>query len=105
MACGLPVITSRFNGAAELMTEGIEGYVLDDPSNCHELVECLRCVINSQHRPAMAQAARQLAELHPLDANFESIFELYEDVLERKERAWTRKGERRHWETTVRRAA
>ena len=36
-ASGLPVITTRFNGAAELMTPGAHGWVLDDPGDIREL--------------------------------------------------------------------
>jgi len=86
MASGLPVVTSRFNGVSELMTPGIEGYVLRDPADHRELVEYLRQLMDARHREAMARAARNVAEMHPLDANFESIFKLYEYVVERKEK-------------------
>ena len=33
MACGLPTITSRYNGAAELIRHGEDGFVLQDPGN------------------------------------------------------------------------
>jgi len=85
MASGLPVVTSRFNGAAELMNPGIEGHVLQDPADYGELVQCLRCLMDVTQRETMARAARHVAELHPLDANFERIFQLYEQVVELKE--------------------
>src|SRR5690606_10912827 len=33
LACGLPVITSQFNGAGELISPGIEGSILYDPAD------------------------------------------------------------------------
>ena len=41
MACGLPVITSRYNGASELMHPPHEGYVVDDPHDHERLAACL----------------------------------------------------------------
>ena len=31
LAMGVPVISTRFNGACEIMTDGVHGFVLDDP--------------------------------------------------------------------------
>jgi UDP-glucose:(heptosyl)LPS alpha-1,3-glucosyltransferase len=104
MASGLPVITSRFNGVSELMTQGIEGHVLQDPSDCHEFVRCLRHLMDSHARQAMARAARRLAELHPLDANFEQIVQLYEEVVERKEGGAMQSEKNLSWQQQLARA-
>jgi UDP-glucose:(heptosyl)LPS alpha-1,3-glucosyltransferase len=104
MASGLPVITSRFNGVSELMTQGIEGHVLQDPSDCHELVRWLRHLMDSHARQAMARAARRLAELHPLDANFEQIVNLYEEVCERKVGGAMQSEKNRSWQPQLSRA-
>src|SRR6185503_7061837 len=37
MACGLASVTSRFNGAAELMQPGVNGFVLQEPQNPQEI--------------------------------------------------------------------
>src|SRR5207248_2109278 len=39
LACGLPVITSRFNGAAELLTPPREGFVIDNPHDHRQLAD------------------------------------------------------------------
>jgi glycosyltransferase involved in cell wall biosynthesis len=39
MACGLPIITSRFAGVAELVQDRIEGFVLEDPENAQTLAQ------------------------------------------------------------------
>jgi UDP-glucose:(heptosyl)LPS alpha-1,3-glucosyltransferase len=41
LAAGLPVITSAQNGAAELIEEGVNGTVVDDPSDTAAVVEAL----------------------------------------------------------------
>ena len=41
-ASGIPSATTRFNGAGELLTEGLDGFVLDDPADDRQLAERLR---------------------------------------------------------------
>jgi glycosyltransferase involved in cell wall biosynthesis len=41
MACGLPVITSVTNGGAQIITEGLDGYVLNDPQDSEALARLL----------------------------------------------------------------
>lgn len=42
MACGLPVITSKYAGVAELVGDGVDGIVLSDPLNVSVLVQTIR---------------------------------------------------------------
>ena len=41
LATGIPVITTSFNGASELIDPGINGHVLDDPSDLATLGMCI----------------------------------------------------------------
>lgn len=81
MACKLPVVTTRFNGVAELMTHGVNGQLFDNPSDWRELTDSLRPLMSAQHRRVMGAAARQLAEVHPLERNFSQIVDVYREVL------------------------
>src|SRR5204862_936693 len=59
LAMGLPVITTKQNGAAEIMTDGREGFILesrDDPL----LVEKMRALLDAQVRERMREAALAL---------------------------------------------
>jgi glycosyltransferase involved in cell wall biosynthesis len=42
MACGLPVITSKQNGGAQAITDGVDGYVLEDPQDALTLAGIIR---------------------------------------------------------------
>jgi glycosyltransferase involved in cell wall biosynthesis len=42
MACGLPVITSVNNGGSQIITEGVDGFVLSDPRDTIALSSLLR---------------------------------------------------------------
>ncbi len=61
MACGLPVITSRFNGASELITHGRDGFVLQDPGNPAELAGLLDKLRDPELRRKMGAAAVKTA--------------------------------------------
>ena len=65
LACGLPVVTTRYNGAAEIMEDGREGYILDEPTHVDRLFECLERLGNDATREALGRAARHTAEQHP----------------------------------------
>ena len=52
MACGLPVITTRYNGASEFMHPPREGLVLDDPHDHAHLAGCLTQLLDPARRNA-----------------------------------------------------
>jgi len=49
LACGLPVITSRFNGAAEWLTEDVNGHVLPAPEDTDALERAVRFWMTHSH--------------------------------------------------------
>jgi UDP-glucose:(heptosyl)LPS alpha-1,3-glucosyltransferase len=86
-ASGLPSVTTRFNGAAELLTEGVDGSVISDPADDAELAAALRPLLDREARQRMGAAARKLALKHTLDRNCDQILSIYEQVAGRKLRA------------------
>jgi UDP-glucose:(heptosyl)LPS alpha-1,3-glucosyltransferase len=52
MACGLPVVTSRYNGACELLHSSQEGYVIDNPHDHERLAACLTYLLDPGRRSA-----------------------------------------------------
>ena len=78
LACGVPVITSRFNGAGELMMAGREGYVMRDPGDARELAQFIRKLADPAAREAARQAARTLALDHTLDRNFNEMLTVFQ---------------------------
>lgn len=59
LAAGLPVVTTRANGAAELVTEGRDGFVIDSPWAIDQLSErLLRLSADGVLRRRMSQQAR-----------------------------------------------
>ncbi len=84
LASGLPVITSRLNGVAELLTEGVEGWVVSDPANVDELLARLEPMFDPSLRTGMGQAARALALEHTLERNVNEVLSVYEEVISRR---------------------
>ncbi len=86
-ACGLPVITTRRNGASELLLSGREGRILDRPSNVDDLTAALIELSNPEVRAQMAGHARQLAAHHNFQTNVDAIERVYLELQERKHNA------------------
>jgi UDP-glucose:(heptosyl)LPS alpha-1,3-glucosyltransferase len=86
-ASGLPSVTTRFNGAAELLTEGVDGSVISDPADDAELAAALRPLLEPAVRERMGEAARRLALRHTLDRNCDQIVSIYGEIAGQKLRA------------------
>lgn len=84
LASGLPVVTSVFNGAGELLTEGMQGFLVNDPGNAEELAEAIRPLLDEHVRDRMGRAARQLALNHSLERNCQEIMAIYEEIAGRR---------------------
>ena len=87
LASGLPVVTTRFNGAGELLTAGREGYVIHDPADDAELAAALTPLMDTARRSAMGHAARQLAEAHSLERNCREVLAVYQEAATTQRRA------------------
>lgn len=94
LACGLPVVTTRYNGVGELIEDGRQGYVIDEPGNLAAMCGSLRQLFDVKRREKMSAAACELAKAHSLDHNFQQVFEVYREVNQRKKRQKTSLGNR-----------
>ncbi len=84
LASGLPTVTSAANGGGELITDGVEGRVLDEVEP-EALAAALDAFVDVEPRRAAAAAARTLAEQHGIETKLARVEELLE--LTRAERA------------------
>ena len=83
-ASGLPSITTRANGAGELLTHGSDGFVLADPTDHGELATYLKLLLDPVVRNQMGRAARAMALRHTMRHNCEQIVELYYEIAQRR---------------------
>ena len=75
LASGLPVITTVFNGAGEILRNGVEGYVLDDPRNTTDMAEKIGLFLKKSVREQAGENARKLAEKFPWERNYTEILD------------------------------
>jgi UDP-glucose:(heptosyl)LPS alpha-1,3-glucosyltransferase len=82
MACGLPVVTSRFNGVAELIAEGENGFVLRDPLDAEEIARCIMELSDEQPRREMGRRAQIAVQGLTMVRNTRESLAVIEKVLE-----------------------
>lgn len=75
MASGLPVVTTRYTGAAELVVDGESG-LLVDPGRTAELREAARRLLDPDLRRRLGSAAAAAAAEHPEERNFAAVLEV-----------------------------
>lgn len=83
-ASGLPVITTRHNGASELMRDGIEGRILGEPTDIEGLAGAMESYLDLDRRQAAGHAARSLALRNSQQQNVDRVIELYHEVVSRR---------------------
>ncbi len=71
-AAGVPVVTTRRAGAAELLTGRLAELVIDDPEDQGALTDALAHALGPAG-PALAAAARQCAEQFPWDRHLDRL--------------------------------
>jgi UDP-glucose:(heptosyl)LPS alpha-1,3-glucosyltransferase len=87
MACGLPVITSRHNGACELLNPPREGYVIEDPHDHGRLAWCLSQLLDPQRRAACSTAARRTAAQWTFEHHYREMLKVFTEAAERRRQA------------------
>ena len=87
MACGLPVITSRYNGASELMHPPREGFVIDDPHDVTHLAWCLTQMLDPARREACSRAARRTGSQWTFEHHYRQMLAIFAEAAARKNAA------------------
>jgi UDP-glucose:(heptosyl)LPS alpha-1,3-glucosyltransferase len=85
MACGLPVITTVTNGTAEIMTDGVDGLIIEDPNDVTGLTERIRRLYQEPElRQRLAEQAQLTARKYTWEGNGEQIRAIFAEALRRK---------------------
>lgn len=85
MATGVPVLVSAKAGAAEVLRDGDNGFVLQDPDDAATIADrVMRLAGDEPERLRMGQAARATAEAYSWDQHFARMLALYEEVAASK---------------------
>lgn len=82
-ACGVPAITTRTNGASELIAHGVDGLVIDSAADVEALSAALSELACADTRSRMSAHARQAAMAYDFTRNVEGIECVYREIAGR----------------------
>lgn len=80
MACGVPVITTEYNGAAGIIDSGDDGHVISHPPAACELAEAMEAYLDKEKLQIMADKAAHKALNYSISANHEAVIRVCEDA-------------------------
>jgi UDP-glucose:(heptosyl)LPS alpha-1,3-glucosyltransferase len=87
LACGLPVITTRFNGASELLTPPNDGQVIDDPHNAPALAAAMSRMLDRGHLREASAAARATGTRWTFELHYQALLDVFGEVRRAKRAA------------------
>lgn len=85
MASGLPVITTAQCGAAEILSQGKDGFVLASADEVSEMARFLAVLFKKEVREAMSIQARKRAEDFSIERTISELESLYEKLLNQEQ--------------------
>jgi len=77
MAAGLPVVITRKVGARDLLTDGVQGFILGEAPKPAELAAKIALLLNPEYRMKMGEKARATALQHTWDRVADEMEEVY----------------------------
>jgi UDP-glucose:(heptosyl)LPS alpha-1,3-glucosyltransferase len=87
LACGLPVVTSRYNGASELLKPPQDSCIIDDPHDHARLTACIEQLLDPEQRRLHAEAARRIAGQWTWEHHYRQFVHFLAEAAARKQAA------------------
>jgi UDP-glucose:(heptosyl)LPS alpha-1,3-glucosyltransferase len=87
LAMGLPVISTRQNGACEIMIDRLHGVILDEPDDLAALSEALRRMLDTGTRQRMTDAVLDLRQALSHETHVANLLGIYHRALSERRRA------------------
>jgi UDP-glucose:(heptosyl)LPS alpha-1,3-glucosyltransferase len=84
LASGLPVVTTRFNGASDAILSEEGGKIVQDPANVEEIADAIAYYFDEGRRDKARVVARQWMEQYPPSRNVEETLAVYYEVAEER---------------------
>ena len=84
LASGIPVITTALSGASEIIKDGVQGFVIDEPEEIEELAEKITLLMDNNEKKRMGTEARRLAETFSFETHIKKMLELY-NLIQRED--------------------
>ncbi len=83
MATGIPVITTKVTGTAEIITNNLDSIVVDHASDIYQVSQSIKNLADKVIRKRMGDEAYKLAQRFTREKNIAANIELYGQVLTR----------------------
>jgi UDP-glucose:(heptosyl)LPS alpha-1,3-glucosyltransferase len=80
LASGLPVITTSHSGAAEIIEDERQGFIIEDPEDIEKMAERIKQLMDQEAREKRGIEARRLAERFSIESHIEELMALYQSV-------------------------
>jgi len=80
MAAGLPAITTIHNGAAGIVSSGVDGMVLDDPRDIAVMASAMERFLDRNFLESASAAARRTSSAYTLEANHRKMIDIFDEV-------------------------
>lgn len=77
MACALPVITTKMNGASELIRNGVNGFILNDWRDPHILADLIKILSQYQIREEIGEKAAETAKEYTWERHIKETVEVF----------------------------
>ena len=85
MACGVPAILSASCGTAEIITDGVNGLILDDPTDAASLAVMIRRLCEDRaFREQLGQNAAAKAREFTWERNGQQLTAIFEEIVRQK---------------------
>jgi|LWDU01.1.fsa_nt_gi UDP-glucose:(heptosyl)LPS alpha-1,3-glucosyltransferase len=81
LATGLPVITSRHCGAADIIQHKLNGLIVENPESPKEIASNINILFDPVLRQSMSYKARILAKKFSLETNTQQMLKVYQGII------------------------
>lgn len=94
MSSGLPCVATRWDGSAEMIDDGRNGFVIDDPADVAALADRVEQLRDPQLRKKIGSAAKEVADHVSMSRHASEMLKLYEDIVASRATARTNSDDR-----------
>ena len=82
MACGLPAVTTIYNGAAGIITNEKDGYIISHPPRSTELVEAMKALMVPERLKNMSIEASMTGKKYSVKKNHHEMIRVFNELGE-----------------------
>jgi UDP-glucose:(heptosyl)LPS alpha-1,3-glucosyltransferase len=87
LACGLPVITTHFNGASELLPPSLASLTIENPHHHQVMADRIVQLCQPSKRAELARVARETARHWTFEEHYQALLQVFEEAWQRKQPA------------------